>query len=88
MTKVLYIQDNDDNVYMLKIRLELLDDFEVLAAENGKIGCEMAAKQLKIGDFGIHLMRKFASGMDYQHRDGRNRLTLRFEEAQARSQPA
>ena len=32
MTKVLYIEDNDDNVYMLKMRLELLGDFEVLAA--------------------------------------------------------
>ncbi len=30
MTKVLYIEDNDDNVYMLKMRLELLGDFEVL----------------------------------------------------------
>jgi CheY-like chemotaxis protein len=33
VTKVLYIEDNDDNVYMLKMRLELLGDFEVLAAE-------------------------------------------------------
>ena len=32
MTKVLYVEDNDDNVYMLKMRLELLGDFEVLAA--------------------------------------------------------
>jgi CheY-like chemotaxis protein len=40
VTKVLYIEDNDDNVYMLKMRLELLGDFEVLAAENGEIGCE------------------------------------------------
>jgi two-component system, cell cycle response regulator DivK len=42
VTKVLYIEDNDDNVYMLKMRLELLGDFEVLAAENGEKGCEMA----------------------------------------------
>jgi CheY-like chemotaxis protein len=39
--KVLYVEDNDDNVYMLKMRLELLD-FEVLAAEDGEKGCEMA----------------------------------------------
>lgn len=45
MTKVLYIEDNDDNVYMLKMRLELLGDFEVLAAENGEKGCEMAATE-------------------------------------------
>jgi CheY-like chemotaxis protein len=40
---VLYIEDNEDNVYMLKMRLELLGDFEVLAAENGEKGCELAA---------------------------------------------
>ena len=39
MTKVLYVEDNEDNVYMLKMRLELLDDFEVLTAENGEKGC-------------------------------------------------
>ena len=42
MIKVLYVEDNEDNVYMLKMRLELLGDFEVLAAENGEKGCEMA----------------------------------------------
>ena len=38
MTKVLYVEDNDDNVYMLKMRLELLGDFEVLTAEDGREG--------------------------------------------------
>jgi two-component system cell cycle response regulator DivK len=42
MTRILYVEDNDDNVYMLKMRLELLDSFEVLVAENGEIGCAMA----------------------------------------------
>jgi two-component system, cell cycle response regulator DivK len=45
VTKLLYVEDNDDNVYMLKMRLELLGDFEVLAAENGEKGCEMAAAE-------------------------------------------
>ena len=45
MTRLLYVEDNDDNVYMLKMRLELLGDFEVLAAENGEKGCEMAATE-------------------------------------------
>ena len=45
MTKVLYVEDNDDNVYMLKMRLELLDGYEVLAAEDGEKGCEMAASE-------------------------------------------
>ena len=45
MTKVLYVEDNDDNVYMLKMRLELLDEFEVLVAEDGEKGCAMAAAE-------------------------------------------
>jgi Response regulator receiver domain len=43
--KVLCIEDNEDNVYMLKMRLELLGDFEVLTAEDGEKGCEMAAAE-------------------------------------------
>jgi CheY-like chemotaxis protein len=45
VTKVLYVEDNDDNVYMLKMRLELLGDFEVLTAEDGQKGCEVAAAE-------------------------------------------
>jgi two-component system cell cycle response regulator DivK len=45
VAKILYIEDNDDNVYMLKMRLELLDGYEVLAAEDGEKGCEMAASE-------------------------------------------
>jgi CheY-like chemotaxis protein len=43
--KILYVEDNDDNVYMLKMRLELLGDFEVLAAEDGEKGCEIAFRE-------------------------------------------
>src|SRR5215467_1175542 len=43
--KVLYVEDNDDNVFMLKMRLELLGDFEVLTAEDGEKGCQMAAAE-------------------------------------------
>ena len=46
VVKVLYIEDNDDDVYMLKMRLELLGNFEVLAAQDGEKGYEMAAAQL------------------------------------------
>ena len=42
MIRLLYIEDDDDNVYMLKMRLELLGDFEVLATGDGEKGCEMA----------------------------------------------
>ena len=45
MTRLLYVEDNDDNVYMLKMRLELLDDFEVVTAEDGEKGCAMALSE-------------------------------------------
>jgi CheY-like chemotaxis protein len=45
MTRVLYVEDNDDNIYMLKMRLELLGDFEVLTAEDGEKGCEVAVAE-------------------------------------------
>src|SRR5262249_15529824 len=45
VTKVLYVEDNDDNVFMLKMRLELLGEFEVLTADDGEKGCEMAAAE-------------------------------------------
>jgi len=45
VARVLYVEDNDDNVYMLKMRLELLGDFEVLTAEDGERGCAMAAAE-------------------------------------------
>ena len=46
MTRVLYVEDNDDNVYLLKMRFELLGGFEVLVAENGQIGCDIAIAEL------------------------------------------
>jgi CheY-like chemotaxis protein len=43
--KVLYIEDNDDDVYMLKMWLELLGDFKILVAQNGEKGCEMVVSE-------------------------------------------
>ena len=43
--KVLYIEYNEDDVYMLTMRLELLDEFEILVAEDGGKGCEMASTE-------------------------------------------
>ena len=45
MSKLLYVDDNGDNVYMLKMRLELLGDFEVITAEDGEKGCEMVCTE-------------------------------------------
>ena len=43
MLCILYVEDNEDNAYMLKMRLELTDEFEVLVSEDGEQGCEIAA---------------------------------------------
>ena len=45
MTKLLYVDDNEDNIYMLQMRLELLGDFEVVTAANGEEGCQVAAAE-------------------------------------------
>jgi CheY-like chemotaxis protein len=45
VTKVLYIEHDDDNLYMLKMRLERVGDFEVLAAEDSEKGCKLAATE-------------------------------------------
>jgi len=41
--------------------------------------------EASVGDVGIHLIRSFASGMNYERREGCNRLTLRFTESQVDS---
>ena len=45
MTRILYVEDNDDNIYMLKMRFELLDGFEMFSAVDGEAGCAMAAAE-------------------------------------------
>src|SRR5262249_56250994 len=45
VTKVLYIEDNDDNVYMLKMPLAALGDLEGLTAGGGEKGWAMAGKE-------------------------------------------
>lgn|SRR3990167_1080241 len=43
MTKILYIEDNDDNIYMLKMRLER-KGHEVLIARDGLAGYHAAVE--------------------------------------------
>ena len=45
MTKVLYIEHDDDNRYMLKMRLERVGDFEILATEDSEKGCKLAVTE-------------------------------------------
>jgi two-component system cell cycle response regulator DivK len=42
VTKVLYIEHDDDNLYMLKMRFERIDGFEVLTSNDSEQGCELA----------------------------------------------
>jgi two-component system, cell cycle response regulator DivK len=43
--RILYVEDNEDNVYMLKMRLELEDGFDVLVAGNGADGVAIAVAE-------------------------------------------
>jgi two-component system cell cycle response regulator DivK len=45
VARILYVEDNDDNIYMLKHRLERRD-FEVLVARDGQTGVEAAREHL------------------------------------------
>jgi hypothetical protein len=45
VTKVLYIEHDDHNLYMLKLRLERVCDFEVLAAEDSEKGCQLTVTE-------------------------------------------
>jgi CheY-like chemotaxis protein len=44
MTKILYVEDNDDNVYMLSARLARAG-FQVAVARDGEQGVSMAASE-------------------------------------------
>jgi CheY-like chemotaxis protein len=44
-TKVLYVEHDDDNLYMLKTRLERHGGFEVLAAKDSERGCNLAVTE-------------------------------------------
>jgi len=91
---IMYGATDDDR---LEIAVELERNGETLVArleDNGRqfdptrVSPPIIAKSLedaKVGDLGIHLVRSFANGMDYERRNGRNRLTLRFVESRATS---
>jgi len=46
VTKILYVEDNDDNIYMLQMRFEMLEGYELLLATDGAAGVEKAASEL------------------------------------------
>jgi CheY-like chemotaxis protein len=45
MRKLLYVEDNEDNLYMLQLRFDVLGGYEVLSARDGAAGMAMAASE-------------------------------------------
>jgi two-component system, cell cycle response regulator DivK len=45
MRKLLYVEDNEDNLYMLQLRFDVLGGYEVLSALDGAAGIAMAASE-------------------------------------------
>ena len=44
--RVLYVEDNEDNVYVVKMRLELIEGFEIDVAKDGAEAVAMVAAKL------------------------------------------
>jgi two-component system, cell cycle response regulator DivK len=58
MPRILYVEDNDDNIYMLRSRLQR-QGFEVLIARDGASGVEMARSErpdLILIDLGLPIL--------------------------------
>ena len=45
MPRLLYVEDNDDNLYMLQLRFDVLGGYEILSATDGAAGIAMAAAE-------------------------------------------
>jgi CheY-like chemotaxis protein len=43
--KLLYIEDNEDNLYMLQLWFDVLGEYEILSATDGAAGLAMAAAE-------------------------------------------
>jgi len=45
MRTLLYIEDNDDNLYMLQLRFDVLGGYEIISATDGAAGLAMAVAE-------------------------------------------
>jgi two-component system, cell cycle response regulator DivK len=45
MRKLLYVEDNEDNLYMLQLRFDVLGGYGVFSARDGAAGMAMAASE-------------------------------------------
>src|SRR5262245_62742368 len=90
---IMYSATTDDR---LEIAVEVEREDQTLVArieDNGsafdptqfpRLPVPASLAEAKVGNLGIHLMRSFASGIHYERRDSRNRLTMRFIEEDAK----
>jgi CheY-like chemotaxis protein len=44
--KLLYIEDNEDNLYMLQLRFDVLGGYEIVSTSDGAAGIAMATAEL------------------------------------------
>jgi CheY-like chemotaxis protein len=45
VTRIPYVEDNEDNVYLLQMWLDMLGEYELLVAADGAAGIAMAASE-------------------------------------------
>ena len=45
MHKLLYMEDNEDNLYMLTLRFDVLGSYEIVSAPDGATGIELATEE-------------------------------------------
>ncbi len=43
MTRLLCVEDNEDNIYLVKMRLEMIEGFDITVAKDGAEGVYLAA---------------------------------------------
>ena len=43
MTRILCVEDNEDNIYLVKMRLEMIEGFDITVAKDGAEGVNLAA---------------------------------------------
>jgi two-component system, cell cycle response regulator DivK len=42
VTRILCVEDNDDNIYLVKMRLEMIEGFDITVAKDGAEGVSLA----------------------------------------------
>ena len=86
-------QVNDQVTDKVEITVEIEHNAVTLVARVEDTGPQLdlgsskvtSLDKTRIGDLGLRLMRSFASGIEYERCDDRNRLTLRFLQSEPSS---